>query len=208
MNRIITKNKVCLQTQSRIWNNLKIDTLNKKKWLFFKKNLKRKNKNFRRATSLKRIFKNRLLNKQKLKSFYGNLLQYQLRSIFKLALKSSKYKSIQFFITLLERRLDIVIFRLKFTSTIFESQQLIAHKKILVNNKIMNYKNYYLKEGDIVSFNDSSTIINNKQITLKYIENSTILNCFVFVRTPLFNEIKFPFVLDIKLLVNYLNHRI
>ena len=51
---------------------------------------------------------------------------------------------------LLESRLDINLVRLKLVKTIFQAKQLINHKKVKVNHKIINKPNFLLKKGDII----------------------------------------------------------
>ncbi len=52
---------------------------------------------------------------------------------------------------LLERRLDNVVYRMGFASTRAEARQLVAHKAILVNDKIVNIASFLVKSGDVVS---------------------------------------------------------
>jgi ribosomal protein S4 len=58
----------------------------------------------------------------------------------------------------LERRLDILLFRCGVTSSLFESKQLIAHKKIKINNKSVTCFSTLVKKGDIVSFASSISL--------------------------------------------------
>ena len=55
------------------------------------------------------------------------------------------------FVIKLESRLDINILRLKLVKTIFQGKQLINHKKIKVNDKIVSKPNFILNKGDIIS---------------------------------------------------------
>ena len=64
--------------------------------------------------------------KQKLKAYYGNINERQFRNIYKKAsmLKGDTSENL---IGLLERRLDAIIYRAKFATTIFSARQLINH---------------------------------------------------------------------------------
>lgn len=59
------------------------------------------------------------------------------------------------FCSILERRLDVLLFRLGFVPTIFAAKQLIAHKKVKVNNYANSSFSRLLKKGDIISFDPS-----------------------------------------------------
>jgi ribosomal protein S4 len=150
MNKLRPRNKICFQNNENIHANLKISKLKKKKWNLFKKRLKFKK--FVKPEKRKNFFQKRLFEKQQFKNFYGCIPEYQLKSLFKtLNKKKDKINVFKKFILLLEQRLDINIVRLKMAKTIFESKQLINHKKIKVNNKIINKPNFLLKKGDIIN---------------------------------------------------------
>ena len=54
-------------------------------------------------------------------------------------------------INLIERRLDIVLFRANFASTLSQARQLISHRQIFVNGVIVTSSFFVLKKGDIIS---------------------------------------------------------
>jgi len=70
------------------------------------------------------------------------------------------------FLKLIERRLDTVLYRAKFAKNFRNARQLINHKKVYVNNKIVNSPSYKLKQGDLISFD--LNIKNNIEDNLKY----------------------------------------
>lgn len=86
--------------------------------------------------------------KQRLK-FYYNITERQFRNIFDKAVKMKGDKG-ENFIGLLERRLDAIIYRLNFASTIFAARQLVSHKHIYVNGKVVNIPSYRVKAGDVI----------------------------------------------------------
>ena len=87
--------------------------------------------------------------KQKIKRFYG-VLEKQFSNYYKLAAKQ-KGSTGENLMSLLERRLDNVVYRMGFASTRSEARQLVAHKSILVNDKIVNIASYLVKSGDVIS---------------------------------------------------------
>jgi small subunit ribosomal protein S4 len=99
-----------------------------------------------------------LNEKQKLR-FHYNISEKQFKNIFKLAAKK-KGDTGENFISLLESRLDSVVYRSNIAPTIFAAKQLISHKHIMVNGKIVNISSYKLQIGDVVSVRDRSKKIN------------------------------------------------
>ena len=93
--------------------------------------------------------------KQKLKAYYGNINERQFRNIYKKAsmLKGDTSENL---IGLLERRLDAVIYRAKFATTIFSARQLINHGHVKVNGKKVNISSYLVKEEDSIEIRDKS----------------------------------------------------
>ena len=98
--------------------------------------------------------------KQKLKCYYGNMNERQFRNIYKKAtmLKGDTSENL---IGLLERRLDAVIYRAKFATTIFSARQLINHGHIKVNGKKVNIPSYRVKAEDTIEIKDKSKDIAN-----------------------------------------------
>lgn len=93
--------------------------------------------------------------KQKLKFYYGNISEKQFRKLFKEATKL-KGDASENFIGLLERRLDIIIYRSNFAPTVFAARQFVNHKHVKVNGKIVNIPSYRLKAGDVIEVRDKS----------------------------------------------------
>jgi len=150
MNKLRPRNKICFQNNENIHANLKISKLKKKKWNLFKKRLKFKK--FIKPEKKMKFFQKRLFEKQQFKFFYGCIQEYKLKNILKkLNNKKNKINIFKNFILLLEHRLDVNLVRLKIAKTIFQAKQLINHKKIKVNNQIVNKSNFLLQTGDIVS---------------------------------------------------------
>ncbi len=96
-----------------------------------------------------------LEEKQKLKALYGMLTEKQLVNTYKKALQK-KGKTAEIFVSLLERRLETVVYRLKLAPTPFSAQQLISHGHIQVNGKKVDRRSFLVEPGMIVSVKDKS----------------------------------------------------
>lgn len=89
-----------------------------------------------------------LREKQKVKRMYG-LLEKQFKNYVQKALKS-KGNTGEVLLTLLEMRLDNVVYRLGFAPTRSAARQLVSHKQVSVNVKKVNIPSYQLKVGDTI----------------------------------------------------------
>lgn len=96
-----------------------------------------------------------LEEQQKLKAVYGMLSQKQLVNYYKKALKQEG-NTAHILMQLLECRLDSIVYRLGFASTIFHAQQLISHGHVLVNGKKVDVRSYQVKPGTEISIKESS----------------------------------------------------
>lgn len=90
-----------------------------------------------------------LREKQKVKRLYG-LVEKQFRKYVDKAL-STTGKTGEVLLSLLERRLDNVVYRLGFAPTRPAARQLVSHRHILVNGEKVNIPSYQVKPGDTVS---------------------------------------------------------
>lgn len=95
-----------------------------------------------------------LREKQKLKRMYG-ILEKQFRRYFKESdrLKGNTGENL---IKLLESRLDNVVYRMGFGSTRAEARQLVSHKSIELNGKVVNIPSINVKSGDVISIREKS----------------------------------------------------
>ncbi|MEM6383862.1 MAG: 30S ribosomal protein S4 [Pseudomonadota bacterium] len=98
--------------------------------------------------------------KQKLKGYYGSIMEKQFRKIYDQASKM-KGDTSENLIGLLERRLDTVVYRAKFVPTVFAARQFVNHGHVLVNGRRTNIPSYRLKVGDVVEVRERS-----KQLTI------------------------------------------
>jgi small subunit ribosomal protein S4 len=109
-----------------------------------------------------------LEEKQKLKAVYGMLSQKQLVNYYKKALKQEG-NTAHILMQLLECRLDSIVHRLGFASTIFHAQQLISHGHVLVDGKKVDIRSYQVKPGTEISIKESS----KEMPLMKELQNAT-----------------------------------
>ena len=153
---------------------------------------------------------NQLFAKQKLKFYYGDLTERQFRNIFKKA-SNIKGDTSQILIELLERRLDAVIYRAKFATTISSARQLINHGHVKVNGKKVNISSYSVREEDTIEIRDKSKQLAIIDIALatkereapEYIKMDEKNKKFKFVRVPKFEEVPYPVVMEPNLVIEY-----
>jgi small subunit ribosomal protein S4 len=148
--------------------------------------------------------------KQKLKAYYGNINERQFRNIYKKAsmLKGDTSENL---IGLLEKRLDAVIYRAKFSTTIFSARQLINHGHVKVNGKKVNIASYSVKEEDSIEIRDKSkqlaivdiALASKERETPEYIQMDEKNKKFKFVRTPKLEEVPYPIVMEPNLVIEY-----
>jgi len=95
-----------------------------------------------------------LREKQKVRRMYG-VLEKQFRSYYTEAARR-KGATGENLLQLLECRLDNVVYRMGFGSTRAESRQLVSHKAVMVNDKVVNIPSYQVKPGDVVSVREKA----------------------------------------------------
>ena len=95
-----------------------------------------------------------LREKQKVKRMYG-VLEKQFRRYFAEADRRRGNTGANL-LSLLESRLDNVVYRMGFGSTRAEARQLVSHKAITVNGKSVNIPSYSVKEGDVIALREKS----------------------------------------------------
>jgi small subunit ribosomal protein S4 len=92
--------------------------------------------------------------KQKIRRLYG-VLEKQFRNYYKMAAKQ-KGSTGENLMCILERRLDNVVYRMGFASTRAEARQLVTHKAILVNDKVLNVPSCLVSAGDVITVRQKS----------------------------------------------------
>lgn len=149
-----------------------------------------------------------LLEKQKIKKYYGNIKEKQFKKIYREAYKK-RGDTGEAFIGLLESRLDAFIFRVKFAPTIYSARQYVTHGHVTVNKKNVNIPSYNLKPDDIVEVKEKSkkmTIFNNeikqvKDIVYIMIDRKNLKA--KYLKIPLIKEIPYSFSISVKLIIEF-----
>lgn len=95
-----------------------------------------------------------LREKQKAKFIYG-VLEKPFRNYYE---KADRMKGMtgENLMVMLERRLDSVIFRMNFARTRREARQIVGHKHVLVNGKVVSIPSYLVKAGDVIEIKESA----------------------------------------------------
>ncbi len=88
--------------------------------------------------------------KQKLKAVFGMLTHKQLLGTYQKALQKPG-NAAHNLLAMLECRLDNIVYRLRFSGSIFGAQQLVSHGHILVNGKKVDKRSFQVKPGMVVS---------------------------------------------------------
>ena len=148
--------------------------------------------------------------KQKMKFYYGNMNERQFRNTFRKAMQK-KGNTSENLIGLLERRLDTVIYRAKFASTVFAARQLINHGHIKVNGKKVNIASYLIKTEDTVEVKDKSkditaingSIVNKEREVPDYIQMDEKNKKAKLIRVPKFSEVPYPAIMEPNLVIEY-----
>ena len=115
---------------------------------------KKSNRELKRANKKISEYGLQLREKQKAKFIYG-VLEKPFRNLFEKAQKMQG-RSGENLMTLLELRLDNVIFRLGYARTRREARQIVDHKHVLVNGKQINIPSYLIKAGDVIEIRESA----------------------------------------------------
>lgn len=99
-------------------------------------------------------YRNQLRMKQLIKRYYG-VLERQFRNYYTKAerLKGSTGENL---LRLLESRLDNIVYRLGFASTRAEARQLVTHKGVMVNDKVVNIPSYLVEPHDEIVIREKS----------------------------------------------------
>ena len=151
-----------------------------------------------------------LFAKQKLRLYYGDLTEKQFRNIYNKASKT-KGDTSQILIEFLERRLDVIIYRMKFVPTIFAARQFVNHGHVLVNGKRVNIPSYSASNEDVIELKEQSKQINLVQESIvsqereipEYLEVDSKELKGRFLRAPLLHDVPYPVTMEPNLVIEY-----
>ena len=114
---------------------------------------KKSNRRLKRSNRKESEYALQLREKQKAKFIYG-VLEKPFRNYYKRA-DRMKGQTGENLMSLLELRLDSVIFRMGFARTRREARQMVDHKFVTVNGKVVNVPSYQTKAGDVIEIKES-----------------------------------------------------
>jgi small subunit ribosomal protein S4 len=112
-----------------------------------------------------------LREKQKIKRIYG-LLETQFENYFDKAIKIKGITG-ENLVKILESRLDNVVYRLGFAGSRKQARQLIRHRHVLVNDRLVDIPSFILSAGDIIRIKDKSKKLDMVHNTLKRVKEGT-----------------------------------
>jgi small subunit ribosomal protein S4 len=151
-----------------------------------------------------------LMAKQKLKGYYGNISEKQFRKYYKEAVRRRGDTS-ENLIGILERRLDAVIYRMKYVPTVFSARQFINHGHITVNGIRVNIPSYMVKEGDVVEVREKSRQMplvllaseSSEREVPEYIEVNHQRMTGTFIRQPKLEDVPYPVQMEPNLVIEF-----
>lgn len=148
--------------------------------------------------------------KQRLKGYYGNVSEKQLRKYYAEAIRR-KGDTSEHLIGLLESRLDAVVYHMKFVPTVFAARQLVNHGHILVNGKPVDIPSYLLKAGDTVEVRSKAktmplvieAIASGERGIPDYLQVDEKNLSGVFVRVPALADVPYACAMEPNLVVEF-----
>jgi len=151
-----------------------------------------------------------LMAKQKLKGYYGNIGERQFRRLYDEAVRR-RGDTGENLIELLERRLDAVVYRMKFVPTVFAARQFVNHGHVTVNGKRVNIASYQVKDGDTVEVRNKSkqmalvleAVASGERDFATYHEVDAAALKGKYVRAPKLADVPYPVQMEPNLVVEF-----
>ena len=147
--------------------------------------------------------------KQKLKGYYGDVTEKQFKRTYQEATRI-KGDTGQNLIGLLERRLDMVVYRAKFAPTIFAARQIVSHGHIRVNGVKCNIASRRINVGDVISLGDKAKemalILEAQSLPERDVPEYVSIDGTdkaSFVRVPTLDEVPYPVKMEPNLVVEF-----
>ncbi len=151
-----------------------------------------------------------LAAKQKLKGYYGNISEKQFRRYYAEASRRFGDTS-ENLIGILERRLDAVVYRMKFVPTVFAARQFVSHGHVKVNGKRVNIPSYLIQEGDVVEVKEKSRDLalvleaaqSPERDVPDYMDVDYKTMKGTFTRTPKLADVPYPVQMEPNLVIEF-----
>ena len=147
--------------------------------------------------------------KQKLKGYYGDVTEKQFKRTFQDASRMKGDTSVNL-IGLLERRLDMVVYRTKFAPTIWAARQLVSHGHIYVNGVKCNIASRRIDVNDVISLGskakEMALVIEAQGLPERDIPDYVAPDGndkVTFTRVPKLDEVPYPVTMEPNLVVEF-----
>ena len=146
--------------------------------------------------------------KQKLKGYYGDVTEKQFRATYAEAVRL-KGDTSQNLIGLLERRLDMVVYRAKFVPTIFAARQLVNHGHVMVNGRRCNIASARVSPGDVIELGskakDMALVIEAQSLAERETPEYVAVEGTkaTYVRVPTLDEVPYAVKMEPNLVVEF-----
>jgi small subunit ribosomal protein S4 len=151
-----------------------------------------------------------LMAKQKLRGYYGNVGERAFRRYYQEAMRR-KGNNGEILIQLLEKRLDAVVYRMKFAPTVFSARQIVNHGHVLVNGKRVNIASYSVKDGDVIEMREKAkqfaTVLAAAELAERDVPDYITVDHKemkgTFVRTPAMGDVPYPVQMEPNLVIEF-----
>ena len=151
-----------------------------------------------------------LMAKQKLKGYYGNISERRFRRYYQEAVRRRGDTS-ENLIAILERRLDAVVYRMKFVPTVFAARQFVNHGHIKVNGKRVNIPSYLVSDGDVIEVKEKSrqlplvleAIESPERDLPEYVDVDFKKMRGTYVRAPNLADVPYPVQMEPNLVIEF-----
>ena len=151
--------------------------------------------------------------KQKLKAVYGMLTDKQLLRYYHEAVQR-KGNTAHFLLERLECRLDNIVYKLNFASTIFQAHQLVGHGHVLVDGKKVDIRSFQVKSGMTISIKEKSqnmkgvkeAVANTSRTIPEYLLMDEKKFSGQLLSIPQVDQIMIPLPINIALVCEFLAH--
>lgn len=151
-----------------------------------------------------------LAAKQKLKGYYGNITEKQFRKTYQEAARR-RGDTGENLVALLEGRLDAVVYRANFVPTVFAARQLVSHKHVKVNGKVVNIPSYQVKPGDVVELKEKAkqfavvleAVQTQERPVPGYVEVDPKACTAKYIASPKLADVPYPVVMEPNLVVEF-----
>jgi small subunit ribosomal protein S4 len=198
--RVQAKNKICRRLGVNLWGRAK-NPIVRRDYPPGEHGSKR-----RKASD----YGQQLAAKQKLKGYYGNITERQFQRLYQQASRR-RGDTAETLIGLLERRLDMVVYRLNFVPTIFAARQFVNHGHVMVNGQRVTIPSYLVREGDTVEVRDKSKNLTMVLEAVQQPERDVPDYLSVdyrslkgtYVRVPKLADVPYPVQMEPNLVVEY-----